>query len=90
MCDHNFVKFRVPSGDSCVPIYHNICTKCRWDDTKECYVPDYIWTEWIEPQILDMKVYKSICPYCDSKNTRVIPVFKEYCDNCKNEWHRIT
>jgi hypothetical protein len=50
-CDHDFFKCQVPSGDSCVPIYHQVCRKCRWDETKGIVMPVWAWDGWARPQM---------------------------------------
>lgn len=56
-CVHSFFLCQVPSGDSCQPIYHKVCRKCRYDETESIIenaprsIPHTIWIEWAIPQI---------------------------------------
>ena len=45
-CKHEFFKCQVPAGDSCQPIYHQVCRLCHWDETKGCIMPDEVWNGW--------------------------------------------
>ena len=45
-CVHEFFLCHVPAGDSCVPIYHKVCKKCRWDESKGQIMPTEIWKTW--------------------------------------------
>ena len=45
-CQHEFFRCQVPSGDSCQPIYNEVCKLCHWDKTRGCIVPDSVWREW--------------------------------------------
>lgn len=50
-CEHTFFDCQVPAGDSCVGIFHQVCSKCRWDTRKGIVMPDAIWIGWAVPQI---------------------------------------
>ena len=54
VCFHEFFSCQVPAGDSCVPIYHEVCKKCKWDKTKGQIMPDDIWKNWVEPQLKEV------------------------------------
>lgn len=50
-CEHEFFTCQVPAGDSCQPIYHQVCRKCRWDETKGIVMPMHIWHAYAVPQL---------------------------------------
>ena len=54
-CEHEFFRCQVPAGDSCVGIYHQVCKKCHWDQTKGVFMPDEIWRGWAVPQLEEMR-----------------------------------
>lgn len=49
--DHEFFKCQVPAGDSCEPIYHEVCRICRFDKNKGMQMPDRIWNGWAIQQL---------------------------------------
>ena len=73
-CQHEFFKCQVPAGDSCVPIYHQVCKLCHWDNTKKIVMPDEIWSGYAMKQLErqkdeifsdNTKKYLDSLPKCD-------------------------
>ena len=54
-CEHEFFQCQVPASDTCVPIYHWVCKKCRWDETRKMFMPPDIWRDWAVPQLEKMR-----------------------------------
>jgi len=50
-CEHEFFKCQVPPGTGGGAIYHWVCKKCRWDESKKVFMPDEIWYGWAVPQL---------------------------------------
>jgi len=59
-CTHEFFECQVPAGDSCVPIYHQVCKKCHWDNTKKIIMPENIWNGYAVEQLEKLTLDKEI------------------------------
>jgi hypothetical protein len=53
---HDWFDCQVPAGDSCQPIFHQVCRKCRWDAGTSFFMSGATWSEWAVPQLRKLEL----------------------------------